>query len=139
MDIMYILQSMENTILEQHITQTDREFQGIILLKNQAKLLEDYLYIGYYSDGIRLLQACPDTPSITMFLAAEDVNQTRLPDCKSHNIIVSALDLFELYNRINIILCNYRYWSSTLREALCDGLTLPQLLNTASEMIHSQI
>ena len=139
MDIMYILQSMENTILEQHITQTDREFQGIILLKNQAKLLEDYLYIGYYSDGIRLLQACPDTSSITMFLAAEDVNQTRLPDCKNHNIIVSALDLFELYNRINIILCNYRYWSSTLREALCDGLTLPQLLNTASEMIHSQI
>ena len=55
MDIMYILHTMEKTILEQHTgTSTDREFQGIILLKNQAKLLKDYLYIGRYSDGIRL-------------------------------------------------------------------------------------
>lgn len=38
MDIMYILHTMEKTILEQHTgTSTDREFQGIILLKNQAK------------------------------------------------------------------------------------------------------
>lgn len=140
MDIMYILQTMEKTILEQHTgTSTDREFQGIILLKNQAKFLEDYLYIGHYSDGIRLLKDCPAEPPITMFLSAEDVNNTRLPNCHNHNVIVSALDLFELYNRINIILCNYRHWSTTLREALCDGLTLPQLLNTASEMIHSQI
>ena len=140
MDIMYILQTMEKTILEQHTgTRTDREFQGIILLKNQAKLLEDFLYVGNYSDGVRLLKNCPADRSITMFLAAEDVNQTRLSDCHNHNIVVSALDLFELYNRINIILCNYRHWSTTLREALCDGLTLPQLLNTAAEMIHSQI
>lgn len=140
MDIMYILQTMEKTILEQHTgTRTDREFQGIILLKNQNKLLEDYLYIGHYSDGIRLLKNCPPDSSITMFLSAEDVNNTRLSDCRNHNVVVSALDLFELYNRINIILCNYRHWSTTLREALCDGLTLPQLLNTASEMIHSQI
>ena len=35
MDIMYILHTMEKTILEQHTgTSTDREFQGIILLKN---------------------------------------------------------------------------------------------------------
>ena len=140
MDIMYILHTMEKTILEQHTgTSTDREFQGIILLKNQAKLLEDYLYIGRYSDGIRLLKNCPANLSITMFLSADDVNNTRLPNCHNHNVIVSALDLFELYNRINIILCNYRHWGTTLREALCDGLTLPQLLNTASEMIHSQI
>ncbi len=140
MDIMYILQTMEKTILEQHTgTRTDREFQGIILLKNQAKLLEDFIYIGNYSDGIRLLKTCPSDCSITMFLSAEDVNNTRLSDCKNHNVVVSALDLFELYNRINIILCNYRHWSTTLREALCDGLTLPQLLNTAAEMIHSQI
>lgn len=36
MDIMYILHTMEKTILEQHTgTSTDREFQGIILLKNR--------------------------------------------------------------------------------------------------------
>ncbi len=140
MDMMYILQTMEKTILEQHTgTRTNREFQGIILLKNQNKLLEEYLYIGQYSDGIRLLKSCPADSSITMFLSAEDVNHTKLPDCRNHNVVVSALDLFELYNRINIILCNYRHWSRTLREALCDGLTFPQLLNTAAEMIDSQI
>ncbi len=140
MDIMYILQTMEKTLLEQQIgTRTNREFQGIILLKNQAKLLEEYLYIGQYSDGIRLLKNCPADCSITMFLSADDVNHTKLPECGDHNVIVSALDLFELYNRINIILCNYRHWSRTLREALCDGLTLSQLLNTAAEMIDSQI
>ena len=140
MDIMYILQTLEKTILEQHTgTCTDREFQGIILLKDQSKLLEEYLYVGQYSDGMRLLEKCPADRPITMFLSAEDVNQTRLSDCKNHNVVVSALDLFELYNRINIILCNYRHWSNTLREALCDGLTLQQLLNTASEMIQSQI
>lgn len=140
MDIMYILQTMEKTILEQHTgTRTNREFQGIILLKNQTKLLEDYLYVGQYSDGVRLLTSCPPDTSITMFLSAEDVNHTRLSDCRNHNVVVSALDLFELYNRINIILCNYRHWSTTLREALCDGFSLPQLLNTAADMIHSQI
>lgn len=140
MDIMYILQTIDRTILEQHIGNPRlQEFEGIILLKNQSKLLEQYLYVGQYSDGLRLLERCAPGVSITMFLAAEDVNHTALPPCGRHNILVSALDLFDLYNRINIILQNYRHWTSILQQALCTGQTLPQLLNTASEMIKAPL
>lgn len=139
-NIMYILQVIERTILEQHIGNPRLpEFQGIILLKNQSKLLEQYLYIGQYSDGLRLLERCTPGTSITMLLSADDINHTNLPVCGGHNVIVSTLDIFDLYNRTNIIIQNYLYWSNTLREALCSGQTLPQLLNTAAAMIRSPI
>lgn len=137
---MYILQTMDCTVLEQHLgNQSLQEFEGIILLKNQSKLLEQYLYVGLYSDGLRLLDRCTPGTSVTMFLSAEDVNHTTLPSCGRHNIIVSALDIFDLYNRINIIIQNYHCWTNTLQNALCSGQTLPQLLNTASGMIQAPL
>lgn len=140
MDITYLLRTINRTILEQHLGMPRRhDFQGIILLKNQSKLLERYLYIGHYSDGVRLLSQCPSDTSITMFLSADDVNQVKLPPCGSHNLIVSTLDILDLYNRIHIILQNYLHWTSTLQQALCSGQTLPQLLNVAAEMIQSPI
>lgn len=140
MDIVYILQTLDRTVLEQHLgNQSLREFEGIILLKNQSKLLEQYLYVGHYSDGLRLLEHCAPDASVTMFLSAEDVNQTALPPCGRHNIIVSALDIFDLYNRINIIIQNYHCWTNTLQTALCTGQSLPQLLSTASDMIQAPL
>ena len=140
MNITYITQTIEKTILEQHIgNHSSCTFQGIILLKNQKKLLHEYLYIGQYQDGLRLLMDCSPESSITMVLSADDINQTSLPDCSTHNVIVSTLDIFDLYNRLNIIVQNYLHWSHTLQHALCAGESLPQLLNTASGMIESPI
>ncbi|MCC8059817.1 MAG: helix-turn-helix domain-containing protein [Clostridiales bacterium] len=140
LDINYILQSLQKTILRQHIgNETIRDFKGIILLKNQSRLLENYMYVGRYSDGLRLLERVPDGSCITMFLSAEDVNQTVIPPCGASNIIVCTLDIFDLYNHINIMLQNYLHWSHSLREALCAGNDLSELLNLAAGMIRSQI
>ena len=140
LDIMYLLQALDKTILEQEIgTKNIEDFQGIILLKNQSKLLENYLYVGYYSDGLRLLESCQPKFPVTMFLSAEDINKVALPDWTWHNLVVSTLDIFDIYNRINLIIQNYHTWSRSLREALCTGATLPQLLDLASQMLKTQI
>lgn len=140
LDITYLLQALDKTILEQQIgTKNLKNFQGIILLKNQSKLLENYLYVGYYSDGLRLLEDCRPEFPVTMFLSAEDVNKVSLPDWTRHNLIVSALDIFDIYNRINLIIQNYHIWSHSLRDALCSGAKLPQLLELAAQMLRVQI
>lgn len=140
LDITYILQTLDKTILEKQIGfQNLNEVQGIILLKNQKKLLNNYLYVGNYSDGLKLLRSCAPTVPVTMFLSAEDVNHTALPSGGCHNLIVSTLDLIDIYNRINIIIQNYRHWTDSLKGALCSGQSLPQILTMASEMIRSQI
>lgn len=140
LNILYLVNALKNTILEQEIgTRESEAFQGIILLKNQSKLLGNYLYVGNLSDGLRLLEKCrPDFP-VTMFLSAEDVNQVQLPKGTVHNLVVSALDIFDIYNRVNILVQNYHFWSRTLREALCSGAGLPQLLEKASDMLQCQI
>lgn len=140
LDINYILQTLDKTILEKQIGyQNLKDVKGIILLKNQKKLLGSYLYVGSYSDGLRLLKTCRPADPVTMFLSAEDVNNTVLSSCGPHNVIISTLDLIDIYNKINLVLQNYLHWTSSLMKALCTGQTLPQILNMASEMIRSQI
>lgn len=140
LDITYILKALDRTILEQQIGyQNLKDVRGIILLKKQSKLLDNYLYVGSYSDGLKLLEQCAPSGFVTMFLSAEDVNRTTLPDGGGHNLIVSTLDIIDIYNRINIVIQNYKYWSNSLMSALCGGKSLPQILDMASEMINSQI
>lgn len=140
LDITYLIQALDKTILEQKIgNRKQKDYQGIILLKNQSKLLGNYIYVGTYSAGMRFLKQCPPEPALTFFLSAEDANQTRITNSCSHNIIVSALDVFDIYNRVNIVLSNYRHWSHTLMEARCTGKNLAEILEIASEMIQSQI
>lgn len=140
MNIMYLIQTIEKTVLEQYIGNSrSHAFQGIILLKNQSKLLEQYLYVGQFPDGLSVLEQAQLPDSVTLLLSARDVNQVSLPPCGRHNVVVSTLDIFDLYNRINIIVQNYLHWSGTLRETLCLGQSLPQLLNTASAMVSSPI
>ncbi len=140
LDITYLLRALDKTILEQQIgTRNLEPFQGIILLKNQSKLLGNYLYVGYYSDGLRLLEDCQPKTPVTMVLSAEDVNKVALPDWTRHNLVISTLDIFDIYNRLNQIVQNYHTWSNSLREALCSGDSLPQLLELASRMLKTQI
>lgn len=140
LDIIYLLKALDRTTLEEQIhTKKLMNFRGIILLKNQSKLLSDYIYVGTYSDGLEMLKKSrPDTP-VTFFLSAEDVNNTRLPSSKPHNLIVSTLDIIDIYNRINIIIESYHHWTNSLMEARCTGKNLQQILALASDMIQSQI
>ncbi len=140
LDIAYLIQALDKTILEQKISsRTLKDYQGIILLKNQSKLLGNYIYVGTYSAGMRFLKHCPPEPALTFFLSAEDANQTNITNSCSHNVIISALDIFDIYNRINIVLSNYRCWAHTLMEARCAGKNLNEILEIASGMIQSQI
>lgn len=140
LDIMYLLKSLERTILNQQIgNPTLTEYAGIILLKNQSKLLESYLYVGYYADGLRHLASCPKDQSVTMFLSCEDVNNCELPNCGRHNVVLSSLDVFDIYNRINRIIQNYHYWSQSLQQSLCQGLPLPEIIHQASSLLHSPL
>lgn len=140
LNIRYLIDALKNTVLEQRTGTRDlTDFQGIILLKNQSKLLGNYLYVGMLSDGLRLLKQCRPELPVTMFLSAEDVNHVQLPDGTMHNLVVSALDIFDIYNRINILVQNYHHWSRTLREALCSGAGLPLLLEKASDMLQCQL
>lgn len=140
LDISYLLKPLEKTILEKQIhTPKLRHFKGIILLKSQTKLLSDFIYVGTYSTGMDMLKKCsPDVP-ITFLLSAEDINQTWLPECSPHNLILSTLDIIDIYNRVNIIIQNYHDWSHSLMNARCCGKNLQQMLNLASNMIRSQI
>ena len=140
LDISYLIQALDKTILEQRIGCRDlKADQGIILLKNQSELLEHYLYVGGYLDGIRLLSCLNPKRPVTLFLSADDVNHVKLPEGSVHNLIVSTLDIFDLYNRINLVISNYHRWTRSLMEALCSGQTLSQILNLAADMIKSQI
>lgn len=140
LDITYLIQTLSKTILEEKIgNRVPKDYQGIILLKNQSKLLENYIYVGTYSAGMRFLKQCPPDVSLTFFLSAEDVNLLRITNSCSHNVIISTLDIFDLYNRLNIVLSNYRHWTHTLMEARCTGKNLDEILTLASKMIQSQI
>ncbi|MCI8743932.1 MAG: PucR family transcriptional regulator [Lachnospiraceae bacterium] len=140
LNVLYLAGAMGNTVLEQRTgTRELEEFQGIILLKNQSKLLGNYLYVGMLADGLRLLEKCRPEIPVTMFLSAEDVNQVHLPEGTVHNFVVSALDIFDIYNRVNRLVQNYHYWSRTLREMLCSGADLARILEHASQLLKNQI
>lgn len=140
LDITYLLNPLEKTILEQQIgTRKLTPIKGILLLTDQTRLSSDFLYVGYYSVGLHLLeQSSPDQP-ITMFLSAEDINQTRIPDSRPHNIIVSALDAFEIHNRLHDSIQIYQNWHHSLMSARCSGKSLQESLRLAADMIQSRI
>ena len=140
LNIHFLIQALDKTILETKIgTEFLADLDGISLLTNQSELTSRLLYIGNYSTGLKLLEHCsPDVP-VTMFLSTEDVNITRLPSHPSHNLIVSALDIPDIYNRLNAVLSKYQQWNRTLLEIGCLGPRIPQILSVASQLPKSQI
>lgn len=65
LDITYLWKPLEKTILEQQITcQIINDIQGILLLKEQEHFSPHYLYVGRYSDGIRLLSRHDPFPDL---------------------------------------------------------------------------
>ncbi len=138
-DLTFIVSNLESNILYKHISFTNLDkIHGLILLKNQSKLLENYLYIGELSCGLDRLENSDIQDPIAMFLSASSYDEDIVYD-GPHNIIITDLDIIDLYNKLNIIVHNYNYWKQTLVQALCEGSSLNQIVNKASDMLKSPL
>lgn len=140
LNIHFLIQELDKTILESRIgTELLSDPDDISLLKNQSELTSRSLYIGSYSTGLKLLEhSSPDVP-VTMFLSVDDVNVTKLPTCGPHNLVVSTLDIPDIYNRLNAVLNKYQRWNRMLLEIGCINPGIPQILSAAAQFPRTQI
>lgn len=115
---------------------------GIILLKNQTSLPKGYLYIGEEETVNHLLMTAEINHPTTIFVADSEKDKIKFSvtnRTQPINIIATDLDLIDLFNRINKILTNYKHWTSTLMQALCEGNNLHQIITLASKMLKAPI
>ncbi|AOT69822.1 PucR family transcriptional regulator [Geosporobacter ferrireducens] len=143
MNISFILHKLGNHIIKKNIGFTDlEEILSIILLKNQSSLPKNHFYISDRTTSLRLLQTTSTAHPITIFLA---ISPYQKKDCvdfdlyHQHNIIQTDLELIDLYNCLNFIIEDYKYWCYSLMQAICDRKTLSQIVELATSMINSLI
>ncbi len=116
------------------------DIEGIILLKEQSSLPRGYIFIGEEATVQLLLKTTEIKYPTTIFIAGG--SKGSIPGCNHKipiNYIVTNLDIIDLYNKINKIVSNYKYWTSTLMKALCEGKNLHQIIILASNMIKAPI
>ena len=115
------------------------ELSGIIMLNYQNSLPKDYLFIGTPDIARDMISKITPNHFFTFFVTegTEDFSMVSIPS--NLNLIATDYPMAELYNRINLLVCNYRFWSTRLMRALCETHDINQLIQVASSMIQAPI
>ena len=136
----FISQVLSKNILAQQTAYEDLgDITGIVLLKKQTSLPKNYVAIGDEQTVSTLLPSLTLKYPTTIFVAESHGRSDYALSYPDINFILTDLDLIDLYNKINIIVCNYNFWVSSLTRALCDGKNLQQLIGIAGDMINAPI
>lgn len=124
-------------IKEQIATEELGNIEGIVLLKKQHTLPKNYLCIAT-EDVLKTQLPLLTFQYPATLLAAEsrpDGSHSYINDYPEHNFLITDLDLIDLYNKVNILVCNYKFFHMNLLNALCEGRNLPQIIGLAGDMI----
>jgi hypothetical protein len=139
--IQFFQHSLKKHILSKQIKFEDiGDIEGIILLKEQSSLPQGYIFIGEEDTVQHLLKTTEIKYPTTIFIAGS--RKDFLPTFTQKqpiNYIITDLDIIDLYNKTNKIVSNYKYWTSALLKALCEGKNLHQIIILASNMIKAPI
>jgi len=97
------------------------EISAIAFARQMDKPSADTVYLGGAEDVMSAMERCPECRGVTFFSSGESEELIRLAGDRGVNLVVSELDILDMYGRLSAVLSRYRHWSQLVMEAAFTG------------------
>lgn len=139
-NISFILKCLSSKVIRSKVTYFELpNIEGIMLLRNQSSLPEGYLFIANGEEVCGILSRADQSAPVTILTSGDYGDPAVLETGKNINLIATSLDIFDLYNKVNVIVKSYKDWSYNILKTIIDESDLKHIISKIGDMLHAPV
>ncbi len=139
-NISFLLKHLSPTIINRHISYSElANFEGVMILRGPISYSSDYLHIADSQELPTILIDMDPKKNITIITSGDFGDLSKYRNISHVNLIATSLDLFELYEKINRIVTDYRSWYICFMKSICEEKTPKHLIDEIGSKINAPV